>query len=88
MLRRDSILQAVARYFPELLPLKLSTTGHTSNLHFGNYLLQSAEGAQLGDPLGPLYFCLASKELLESMGSALILGYLDDFAMSGQAVYL
>ena len=46
-LRRDSILEAVARYFPELLPFTLSTTGHTSNLEFGDYLLQSAEFKEL-----------------------------------------
>jgi hypothetical protein len=34
--------------------------------------------AQRGDPLGPLYFCLTIKELMESMQSELILGYLDD----------
>ena len=87
-LRRDSILEAVARYFPELLPFTLSTTGHTSNLQFGDYLLHSAEGAQQGDPLGPLYFCLAFKELLESVRSELVLGYLDDVAMGGEAMCL
>ena len=66
----------------------MSTTGHTSNLQFSDYLLQSAEGAQQGDPLGPLYFCLAFKELLESVRSELVLGYLDDVVMGGEAMCL
>jgi len=58
------------------------------NIHiiqFGDFVLQSAEGAQQGDPLGPLYFCLAFKELLESRKSELVLGYLDDVALGGNA---
>jgi hypothetical protein len=34
--------------------------------------------------LGPLYFCLELKELLESVRSVeLVIGYLDDVAMGG-----
>ena len=65
-LRRDSILEAVAMYFPELLAFAQSTMDQESVLQFGDFVLQSAEGAQQGDPLSPLYFCLAFKELLES----------------------
>jgi len=35
---------------------------------------------QQGDPLGPLHFCLVFKELLESLRSELVLGYLEDMA--------
>ena len=38
-----------------------------SDLQFGQFLLQSQEGAQQGDPLGPLYFCLAIHDLLTSL---------------------
>jgi hypothetical protein len=48
---RDPILEATARYFSELLQFTLSTSGHTSHLQLGDYLLQSAERAQWGDPL-------------------------------------
>lgn len=84
-LRRDTILEAVAKHFPELLPFAESTIGQSSILQFGDFLLQSAEGAQQGDPLGPLYFCLAFKELLESRKCELVLGYLDDVAIGGEA---
>jgi hypothetical protein len=78
-------MEAVAKYFPELLPFAESTIGETSSLQFGNFVLQSEEGAQQGDPLGPLYFCLAFKELLESGRSELVLGYLDDVSIGGDA---
>jgi len=45
----------------------------------------SEEGAQQGDPLGPLYFCLVFKELLESLQSELVLGYLDDLVVGDTA---
>jgi hypothetical protein len=48
-------------------------------------MLNSDEGAQQGDPLGPLYFCLTIKELLESMQSELVLGYLDDITLGDDA---
>jgi len=85
MLRRDSILEAVAKHFPELLPFASSTISSPSDLQFAEFILQSEEGAQQGDPLGPLYFCLVFKELLESLQSELVVGYLDDAAMGGEA---
>ena len=79
--RRDSILEAVAKYLPELLPYATSTLSGPSDLHFGSFTLQSEEGAQQGDPLGPLYFCLAIIELLKAMKSELVLAYLDDITL-------
>jgi len=75
-LRRDSILEAVAKYCPELLAFAQLAIGQASVLQFGDFVLQSAEGAQQGDPLRPLYFCPTFKELLESRQSKLIIGYL------------
>ena len=83
--RRDSVLDAVAKYFPQLLPFAISSMASSSDLQFGEFLLQSEEGAQQGDPLGPLYFCLVCKELLETMESELVLGYLDDITLGGDA---
>ena len=40
-------------------------------------------GAQQGDPLGPLLFCLAVHELLSALKSELALGYLDDIEIGG-----
>ena len=83
--RRDAILEAVAKHFPQLLPYATSTIGSASDLQFADFRLQSEEGAQQGDPLGPLYFCLVIMELLESMQSELVLGYLDDITLGDDA---
>jgi len=84
-LRRDAILDSIAKHFPELLPYAASTISSPSDLQFGKFVLLSEEGAQQGDPLGPLYFCLVFKELLESLQSELVLGYLDDVAIGDSA---
>jgi len=46
-------------------------------------IINNNNNIQQGDPLGPRYFCLAFKELLESRKSELILGYLEDVALGG-----
>ena len=85
MLRRDAILEAIAKHFPELQPFAISTMVDPSFLQFADYLLLSEEGAQQSDPLSPLYFCLATKELLESLQSELVMGYLDDITLGDDA---
>jgi len=84
-LRRDAVLEAIAKHFPELLSYAASTISSPADLQFGDFVLLSEEGAQQGDPLGPLYFCLVFKELLESLKSELVLGYLDDVAVGDDA---
>ena len=84
-LRRDAILEAIAKHFPELLSYAASTISTSADLQFGEFVLLSEEGAQQGDPLGPLYFCLVFKELLESLQSELVLGFLDDVAVGDEA---
>jgi len=56
-----------------------------SFLQFADYLLQSEEGAQQGDPLGPLYFSSVIKQLLESLQSELVMGHLDDVTLGDDA---
>ena len=68
-LRRDVVLEAVESYLPELLPYASASYSGDSDLQFGDFSLQSQEGAQQGDPLGPLYFCLAVHDLLSSLVS-------------------
>ena len=84
-LRHDVILEAVERYLPELLPYASASYSGDSDLQFGDFSLQSQEGAQQGDPLGPLYFCLAVHDLLSSLQSPIVVGYLDDMSMGGEA---
>ena len=84
-IRRDVVLEATADLLPELLPYVSSTYSASSNLSFGTYLVPSDEGVQQGDPLGPLLFCLAVHGLLSTMRSEVVLGYLDDVSLGGEA---
>src|SRR6478609_10314439 len=82
-IRCDVFLDAVAKFFPSLLHYAISCYGQSSDLKFGDYTMLSGEGAQQGDPLGPLLFCLALHELLSELKSELVLGYLDDVSLGG-----
>ena len=83
--RRDVILEAVQEHFPELLPFTVACYGDSSTLQFGEFTLFSQEGVQQGDPLGPLYFCLAIHKLLQHANSEFVVGYLDDVTLGGHA---
>ena len=83
--RRYVIFEVVQQHLPELLPYASSSYAAPSSLKFGVHNLSSESGAQQGDPLGPLYFCLAVHELLASMKSEVTIGYLDDFSMGDDA---
>ncbi|GAV05216.1 LOW QUALITY PROTEIN: hypothetical protein RvY_15383 [Ramazzottius varieornatus] len=52
---------------------------------YGDQVLPSARGVQQGDPLGPLFFCLVTKELSKPMESELNYWYLD-YATIGEDV--
>ena len=70
-------------------PLASSTSStllHTTSLpsyFFGKHILDSAEGVQQGDPLGPLLFSLTIHQLLVSLKSEFKIFYLDDGTIGG-----
>ena len=72
-LRRDKMLAAVSEKAPKLLPFIHSAYGTPSSLFIGDTIIQSAEGIQQGDPLGPLLFCLTTMEIMEQLRSELII---------------
>ncbi len=76
--RRDVLLQKVHKYLPQLYPLAQSSYGAVSSLVLGDHTVDSAEGVQQGDPLGPLFFCLVIHDLLCTLSSEFVAGYLDD----------
>ena len=57
---------------------------NASLLSFGEFLLQSEEGAQQGNPLGPLLFCVSIMDLVRNMTSELNIWYMDDGTIGGQ----
>ena len=55
--RRDKMLESVKEYAPELFAFADSAYEHPLLLFCGDHIVESAEGVQQGDPLGPLLFC-------------------------------
>ena len=72
---RQKMLIAVRDQVPELLPLVLSVYGAPSCLLFGQEIIQSSEGVQQCDPLGPLLLCLTIHNMVEQLCSQLNVFY-------------
>ena len=68
----------VATDLPEILNFVKLCYDQSSPLCFGDYTLLSDEGAQQGDPLGPLLFRLTTKRLTRNISSELNLWFLND----------
>ena len=83
--RRDAMREAVALHAPSLLGYVDSAYGEVTLLKLGEFVIDSAEGIQQGDPLGPLLFCLTIQPLLLGIQSELVSGYLDDIGIGGEA---
>ena len=84
-LRRDKMLQAVQNFVPDLLPFVHASYSSPSSLFWSDKIIQSAEGVQQGDPLGPLLFCLTIHPLVSQLKSELCVWYLDDSSTGGPA---
>ena len=82
-IHRDARLECVASRLPELYRFCYSAYGNSTSLQFGSELIQSAEGVQQGDPLGPLLFCLVIHPILSSLTSPFKIGYMDDVTIGG-----
>lgn len=83
-IRRDAMLRAVASSLPEAYSYIHASYATSSNLAYGKHTIESAEGVQQGDPLGPLLFCLTIQPLLSDCRSELRIGYLDDITLGGE----
>ena len=81
---KDVVRKAVEVNAPELLGYVYSAYGSSTHLSFGEHTVDSAEGVQQGDPLGPLLFCLAINPLLRDIKSELVSGYLDDIGLGDE----
>ena len=84
-LRRDKMLQAIKGFAPSLFPLVHAAYSAPSTLFWGDKTIQSAEGVQQGDPLGPLLFFLTIHPLVSKLKSEFCVWYLDDGTVGGEA---
>src|SRR5437867_2791269 len=80
-LRRDALLKASLSAIPEWFSYLHSAYAGTSHLFWSSSILDSTEGVQQGDPVGPLLFCLAVHNLLSPCCCDFKVGYLDDFTL-------
>ena len=81
-LRRDCMLEAVAKDIPEIYRFAHASYSCSSVLKFGAHSIISEEGPQQGDPLGPMLFCLTIHPLLMNLKSELRIGFSDDVTQS------
>ena len=77
------MLSVVREFVPMLLPFVHSAYATTSSLFWGDKVLESAEGVQQGDPLGPLLFCLTIYQLTPQLKADFCVFYLDDGSLGG-----
>ena len=80
------MLSSVGELAPDILPFVHSAYFSPSSLYCGNDILQSSEGVQQGDPLGPLLFCPSLYHLQSQMRSEFCILYLDDVTLGGNVV--
>ena len=77
-LHRDIMLMAVNNYLPHLRNFAGLCYAQPSELYFGNEIIMSEEGAQQGDPLGSMLFCLAIQPMVVKLLSEFNVWYIDD----------
>ena len=82
-LHRDKMLTVVRERVPEIFPFIHSAYSNPSCLFVGESILQSSEGVQQGDPLGPLLFSLTIHEMLQQLKGEFGVFYLDDGTLGG-----
>ena len=82
-IRRDTIFAAIEPLATEILPFMHSAYSSSSSLFFGKDVMQSAEGVQQGDPLGPLPFSLSIHNRMLQLKSEFQAFYLNEGILGG-----
>ena len=81
-LRRDLLLDTVARNIPQLYRVTLATYRCEPTQVYGNQLIASREDSQKGYSLSSLEFCKAVHPILNDLNSDLEVGFIDDLSLS------
>ncbi|KAL7676016.1 hypothetical protein ACOME3_002273 [Neoechinorhynchus agilis] len=81
---RTAMTEVVRQHIPEIYQYVSLCYDQSSMLLFGEFQVESAEGVQQGDPLGPLLFALTINHLAHSSSSDLSIWYLDDCCIGGE----
>ena len=82
-IRRDIMLSHALEKAPSIFPLAFTSYCQPYLLLHGSHIIDSCEGVQQGDPLGPLLFCLTIHDLITSLQSEFSVFYLDDGNLGG-----
>jgi len=77
-LSHNEILQTFYDDLPELFPFISSCYSAESHLSFGDFIIESEEGTQQGDPLGPLVLSASSLKLVKLLKSELNIWFMDN----------
>jgi hypothetical protein len=83
--KRKVLLQRVANLLPWAFRYAENSYGGDSFLLNNAHVINSAEGIQQGDALGPLLFCLALHPVTKLLRCPLNLWYMDDGIIGGDA---
>ena len=90
-LDRTKMLASIAKHAPIFLPYAISCYSRPANLFAPGFMLDSESGEHQGDPAGPLFFALATKDLAASNLSPDLSWahwYLDDAHLCGPVSHL
>ena len=80
---RDVILELVKSKLPKFYNFIHQCYSHKSCLKFGDESIDSCEGVQQGDPLGPFLFSLGIQNIINDCKSEFNCWYLDDGSLAG-----
>ena len=78
------MLEAVCDHVPSLFHFVHSAYASPTFLFWQDRIIQSSEGVQQGDPLGPLLFCLSIHKICALLKSELCIFYLNDLTIGGE----
>ena len=77
------MLEAVFQWIPELYAFCHNAYSGHPVIMFNDTAIESATGAQQGDPLGPLHSSITLHPILMGCTSEFRIGYLDDVTLGG-----